>query len=130
LSQYNRTVSGNIHLREGYRRRPVKPLGVWSDRGWVLKVYGIAHSGAEPEPRGEVVAAARETAQTILRHPGQTDGCYGLGFAVVHEGQDACWLLVDWWLDECMIEQRLFTAPREGFPRFTPVTRLLTSTAS
>jgi hypothetical protein len=111
-----------IKVRGAYRPRPVTPLGLWESEGWIVKAYGITYQGGG-EPRHEIVSAAKEIALAALPKPAQSDGRYGLGFAIVHEGQDACWLLLDWWTDECIIEQQMFSAPLDNPLAFEPVAR-------
>lgn len=37
-----------------------------------------------------------------------------VGFLVVHDGQDFCWALLDWWRHESVLHHRLFVAPLDG----------------
>jgi hypothetical protein len=116
-------VSLNIRLRQEYLPRSVKPIGIWGEDGWRIKAYGIAYRGTDV--REEIASAARDVVHAALPRPAQTEARYGLGFAIIHEGQDAAWLLIDWWSDESVIEQRMFKAPLIGIPEFAEVTRPL-----
>jgi hypothetical protein len=105
-----------IGLRQSYEQRSVRHLETWAHDGWLLKVYGLAYRGEAPP--SHVVDAAKRAAAWTLPMPPQTPDRYGLGFLVVHEGQDARWLLVDWWGFESVLHHRLFWAPLEGEPEF------------
>jgi hypothetical protein len=105
-----------ISLRQPYEQRSVRHLGTWAHEGWLLKVYGLAYRGDVPPSK--VVAAAKRTAAEALPMPAQTPDRYGVGFLVVHEGQDARWLLVDWWGFESVLHHRLMVSPLEGEPEF------------
>jgi hypothetical protein len=107
-----------ISLRQGYEKRSVRYLETWSDRGWVIKVYGIAYRGDSPRPA--LVAAAKRCARTALPQPPVTEERYGIGFLVVHDGQDFCWALVDWWGHESVLHHQLFVAPLDGSEPFAP----------
>ena len=37
-----------IKLKEPYKKRPIRFLGLWNELGWRLKVYGIAYKRALP----------------------------------------------------------------------------------
>lgn len=39
---------------------------------------------------------------------------HSLGFAILHAGEDAFWLLVDRWIDGAILCHRLFSAPLGG----------------
>jgi len=108
-----------VELRQSYVKRPVRYLETWRHDGWLIKVYGIAYEGEAPP--AETVAAAKKTAALALPSPAETSDRYGVGFLVVHEGQDSRWLLVDWWGFESVLHHRLFRAPLDGEPDFSPV---------
>ena len=114
-----------ISLRQSYEPRSVRRLGTWAHDGWSLKVYGVAYRGDVPP--SHVVAAAKRTAAETLPTPAETPDRYGVGFLVVHEGQDARWLLVDWWGFESVLHHRLFVSPLEGDPEFEPAPDSLTA---
>jgi hypothetical protein len=96
----------------------VRPLEIWEHDGWLLKVYGLAYRGDRPPT--DVVDAAKRVAAETLPLPAETPDRYGVGFLVVHEGQDARWLLVDWWGFESVLHHRLFMASLDGEPEFEP----------
>jgi hypothetical protein len=50
----------------------------------------------------------------------RNDDRYGIAVVIVHHGQDACWLLVDWWGRESVLHHRLLTAPLPGDGSFHP----------
>jgi hypothetical protein len=102
----------------GYEPRSVRLLERWTPDDWRLKVYGIAFRAERPAP--ETVAAAKEVAARCLPAPATKDGRHGLGFVIVHQGQDARWLLVHWWVDQCLLYHRVFGSPLAGPSKFTP----------
>jgi ketosteroid isomerase-like protein len=114
-----------VRTREPYRPRSARFLELWRPDGWLLKLYGLAYEGARP--RAEVVEAAKRSARAALPRPARGGDRYGTGFVIVHEGQDACWLLLDWWGGENVLHQRLLTAPLSAPNEFQPAPRDLTA---
>jgi hypothetical protein len=106
----------SVETREPYRPRSVRFLELWRPQGWLVKLYGIAY-GRET-PAAALVAAAKVAAAETLPQPARADGRYGVAVVIVHQGQDACWLLLDWWGHECILHHRLLRAPLAGEPRF------------
>lgn len=98
-----------MKLQEPYRTRAIRFLGLWNANGWRLKVYGIAYRGERPG--SDVVAAAKTIAIAALPQPPHTEGRYGVGFLIIHEGRDGYWVLLDWWEHECVVHHKLFEAP-------------------
>lgn len=107
-----------LEISEPYATRSVRFLDLWAIGGWTLKVYGISY--ARERPRAEVVDAAKGFIARVLPEPA-LDGRHGIGFIVVHDGRDACWLLADWWRDEDTLYQQLYTAPLDRPSQFAPV---------
>jgi hypothetical protein len=106
----------SVSVREPYQPRQVRSLGTWRIDDWKLKVYGLKYRGRTPS--AATVSAARDFTARTLPRPGRTDTRYGAGFVIVHEGQDARWLLIDWWGHESVLHHLLFMASLDGEPEF------------
>ena len=88
-----------IPVRGPHRPRSICYLGVRELSGWQVKLYGIAWQGEQP--RRELVQAATRTASQALPSParqlaGDGPDRYGLGFCIVHDAGDHCFVLCDW----------------------------------
>ena len=110
------TALPSIKLREPYRPRQARFLELWQTEGWLVKLYGLAYHGDEPE--AAVVAAAKRAAAEALPQPARSEARYGLAIVIVHQGQDACWLLIDWWGHESILHHRLLMASLDGVKSF------------
>jgi hypothetical protein len=99
----------SIELREPYRPRTATFLELWQPNDWLVKLYGLAYERETPDPA--TVTAAKHAATTALPHPARTNDRYGIAIVIVHQGQDACWLLIDWWGHESVLHHRLLMAP-------------------
>jgi hypothetical protein len=82
-------------LQEIYGPRPVEYLGVWEVNGWSLRAYGIAFN--RETVRRELVVAALEIAGDPLP-PVDDPRSSGAGFVTLHDSEDGCYVLVDWWV--------------------------------
>lgn len=109
---------------EPYAPRRIAPLGVWREAGHSIKAYGI-HRDAElagPILTDAVTASVRAAVRDVLSvHRGDPRG-HGLGYCIAHVGDEAVWLLVDWWISGGIVCQRMLSAPLAQPDRFTPVT--------
>lgn len=101
----------------GYDPRPIRSVELVAEDGWRLKVYGIA--AANRSPNSNLVSAAKHVALEHLPGPAIDDDRYGVGFLIVHEGQDANFVLLDWWVGENMLHQDVFTPSFEEPARLT-----------
>jgi hypothetical protein len=107
-----------VSLREPYRPRRVRFLELWRPDGWLVKLYSIAYKGQEPTPA--TVEAAKRAAAEALPQPARSDDRYGVAVVIVHRGQDACWLLIDWWGQESVLYHRPLVAPLDSDGQFEP----------
>jgi hypothetical protein len=98
-----------------FRPRLTQPLGVEELRGWQLKWYEI---NANPEPVGDdILQAAKEAVAATLP---AADVTPAIGFAIVHRGQEAVWLLPALRRGD-ILYQRTYSAPLSGPLAFAPV---------
>lgn len=110
---------------EPYLARRVAPIDIWREAGHAIKVYGI-HRDPDltvPMLSDAVVASARAATRAVLEREAANERCHGLGFCIVHVGEEAIWLLVDWWITGGIVCQRMLSAPLAQPDTFTPVTQ-------
>lgn len=111
------------HPPEPYLPRRIEPLGNWQFTGHAIKAYVIHHDARHAAPLldAAAVAAAREAVGAVLDEHARDARGHGLGFCMVHVGQEAVWLLVDWWITGGIACQRMLSAPLARPGDYTPV---------
>jgi hypothetical protein len=85
---------------DAYRPRRMEFLDLWFEGEWAIKAYGIQSRPVDSAAAiiGEdLVLAAREHAVRMLPLTREEGVFYKTGFAVLHEGSLANWLLFQWW---------------------------------
>lgn len=109
---------------EPYFPRRIAHLDTWRDAGHATKVYGIHRDPdwAGPILSDAVAASVRATVRAVLDEQASDARSHGLGFCIAHVGEEAVWLLVDWWSSGGILCQRMLSAPLADPSRFTPVT--------
>lgn len=90
-----------------YRNRPIWPIEVVNLSGWQIKFYGMCAVGAGVKPT--LINTARE----FLIDSARFDASTGYGFSILHRGEEAIWLLLDWW-EQDILHQRLFWSDIDG----------------
>ena len=98
-----------------YVPRAVAPLELWAFGAIRVKPYLLRAAGRAADPARLV--QARATVGRVLAEEAPGDA---LGFAILHLGEDADWLLADWWVNGDSLAQRLFAGSAEGGP-FLPL---------
>lgn len=102
-----------IKLNSLYKTRPVRFLDLVEHAGWRIKVYGIRFSedGTEETPDPSIANLAQKAMLEQLPQPAVTGSRYGVGFLIIHQGQHRNWLLLDWWYEQEILKQHLFSSP-------------------
>lgn len=105
-----------------YQARQFQQLGVWVTGPLKLKAYGITRHPGRSGPGRDLQRAAQRHVKGLPPFA-EAEGHHGLGFVVLHEGEQN-WLLMDWWAHTDICCQRLsHLAP--GSAEFVPVDRPL-----
>lgn len=117
------TMSFRTIPAEPYAPRRMAFIEQWREDGLAIKAYAIQRN---PDPAvaplsAEVAAAARKTAMAALRDAARDPRATGLGFCIVHVGEEAVWLLADWWISGGILCQQMYSAPLDQPEQFQPV---------
>ncbi|WP_062114322.1 hypothetical protein [Aureimonas sp. AU40] len=104
--------------QERYRPRRIRSLGRTIANETALKLYGIEVEGAALGP------VSIERAKYVLA--AHAPGPGHVGFAILHRGEEAVWLLLHWWMAGGILAERLWRAPLGSAQAgFEPVDRPL-----
>lgn len=101
------------YLPETYRPRHFAYIDRWDECGHTFKVY-VIDCGLDPvarPPADSVLTSARLSVRKLLGETESKNPIERLGYCIVHMGQDAVWLLVDWWVSGGIVCQRMLSAP-------------------
>ncbi|MEM7117005.1 MAG: isochorismatase [Chloroflexota bacterium] len=111
-----------IRITSPYKKRPIRYLGLAQHNGWRIKLYGIRYheDGAGEFPDAVQVELGKEKVLGELPETAVTDQQYGVGFLIIHQGQQRTWYLLDWWWGEDILKQKLFSAPLDNPAHITP----------
>ncbi|MBS9717265.1 hypothetical protein ACFFUT_05535 [Pseudohalocynthiibacter aestuariivivens] len=86
-----------------YKPRAMASLDLWVDQEWAIKAYGIQQKQTAPDDpiiAPELVQAAKTHVLGLLHLTREEGSFYKTGFAVLHQGALANWLLFQWWTHE------------------------------
>ena len=103
----------------GYVTRAVTPLPLWQAGPLWLKPYAVCATGRQADAAR--LADAQAHLATVLPPVVAAEGdADGTGFAILHFGEDADWLLGDWWVRGDSLAQRLWRGDGDGFTALAP----------
>ncbi len=110
----------NALTATAYRPRRISFLELWEDRGWRMKISGIACNGLSP--RTELVQAAKKVAQERIEQIPVGQDNYKVGFIGVHDGKTSNFVFVDWWADENELHHHVYVSPTDQPAQLTYAT--------
>jgi hypothetical protein len=102
----------SFHLSEPYRARDVCFLELWETQGWRVKVYGITYPG-RTMPNETMIRVVQSIALRRLSQVEQNQH-YGIAFLIIHMAREVDFVSLDWWTDENVLRQALFTCPPDN----------------
>lgn len=100
-----------------YAPRKCSFLGWFAASGWRLKLYAIAAEGkrVDPERFGADGDAPPMTSLIDALPPPDFDkGTPGVGFAILHEGTSARYLVGGWWINQNELASRVWVDLGDG----------------
>ncbi|WP_025135470.1 hypothetical protein [Achromobacter sp. DH1f] len=108
---------------EPYAPRHIAHLDTWHSESHATKIYTIHcdSDNAGPILSDSVIASVRVAVDAVLAEQAADPRSHGLGFCIAHVGEEAVWLLVDWWISGGIVCQRMLSAPLADPGRFMPV---------
>lgn len=107
-----------MHKFIPYEARTIEFINQAASNGWRIKIYGIAPK-LSPLPN-DIVSAGKEMVLQHLPQPAITEHRYGVGFLIMHRGTMRNWFLLDWWENEDIMHQKLFSSPLDDPGSITP----------
>lgn len=101
---------GPKSLYARYYKRLIAPIGLWTIGDWNIKAYGI-HQDTTRTPEGVLDDGFAENARDfvasrlpVAEEEGHHRNC---GFAIIHQGAGANWLVFNWWTHEFICCEQL-----------------------
>ena len=95
-----------------YKPRPIRFLELLTQENWQIKVYSISD-------KREFVSAkyldnAKKNLSTWLEKS-QISGLetYQIATLILHEGKEGCFAIINWWIDENMLQHFVYLSPNE-----------------
>lgn len=101
-----------MKLRGPYQERSIRFKEVTNYEGWRIKVYGISRQNQDPIDDG-LFATSTGRLFNHLPSNATSESSYGVGFYILHQGEHRNWFLLDWWHDQEILKQKLFSSPLE-----------------
>lgn len=99
-----------------YQPRPVRFLEIVTCGDWKIKLYSISVKAERVSD--DTIILAKQHLQEWLKYTGLYElDTYKVATLILHEGKEGCFAIINWWIDENMLQQFVYlaadTAPGE-----------------
>lgn len=99
---------GQVPFAAPYEQRTVRFVEVCKHAHWRIKVYAVLADGREYD--AALINAAKERVLPDLPRDDNEWRDHGAAILIVHYGEGAEWVLLDWWVEGCILRQRQYRA--------------------
>lgn len=97
----------NMEIKNGYQPRHVRRLMVHKYFDWQIKIYTILMENDEIETKVLDVILAN-VPQLLAKHNKHKVNHYNLATMIVHKGIDACFVIINWWVNDNMLQHHVY----------------------
>jgi hypothetical protein len=95
-----------------YKTRPIRFLEIYAFQDWKIKMYSISikHRLVDAQNIENAKQLLPVWLQDSKIYPLET---YKIATLILHEGKEGCFAIVNWWIDENMLQQFVYLAKNE-----------------
>jgi hypothetical protein len=108
-----------IDLRP-YKTRKIEFMETVQVKDWSIKIYSIVESGDFDHPKFYDNVKARLSSWVLMQNSFDSTN-HKLGFLILHLGKEGIFSLINWWVDENMLNTHIFLTDPEKPDVFTKV---------
>ena len=95
-----------------YTQRPVRFLEVIQQDDWQIKIYLMSTKDTSVDE--QTIQLAKSQLPTWLlnanNYPLET---YNIATLILHQGKEGCFAIINWWIDENMMQNHVYLATNE-----------------
>lgn len=107
-----------MKIQNKYQTRPIRFLEIYEHEDWKIKIYSI--SSRNEYVKKEIVVLAKTYLARWLQNsfnyfPLET---YRIATLILHEGKEGCFALLNWWIDENMLQNHVYLLKKNDQTRF------------
>lgn len=100
-----------------YQTRPIRFIEIYKVSSWTLKIYSI--SSTNEYVSNSYISSAKKQIAKWLENTRQTNlENYKMGTLILHQCKEGCFAIVNWWIDENMLQHYVYLTKNEDANKF------------
>jgi hypothetical protein len=98
-----------------YQPRSIRFIELFHHSEWTIKIYSISVS-QEFVKQKNIEKAKKQLEQWLSLSNMNTLTTYQVATLIIHEGKEGCFAIINWWIDDNMLQQYVYLANHEEEP--------------
>ncbi len=101
-----------MQFKNKYQQRPVRFLEIYQQDDWQIKIYLI--STKETFVNSKTIELAKQLLPLWLSNKDNYAlDTYNIATLILHQGKEGCFAIINWWIDENMLQNHVYLATNE-----------------
>jgi hypothetical protein len=98
-----------MQIKSSYKKRPIRFIELYAYDGWQITIYGISIKGEFVNEQNRINAKTQLHKWLQNSNNYELD-TYKIATLILHEGKEGCFAIINWWIDENMLQQHVYLA--------------------
>lgn len=101
-----------MRIQQKYKTRAVRFLEVYPLGDWRIKVYTITIKDAFVDLK-TIKLVKSKLPEWLQQKENYGLETYGIATLIIHKGKEGCFAIINWWIDENMLQNHVYLASNE-----------------
>jgi len=96
-------------IKTQYQTRPIRFIELHEHQDWIIKIYSICIKN-ERVSSTHIELAKQQLNEWLKLSKNYPLTTYQLATLIIHEGKEGCFAILNWWIDDNMLQNHVFVA--------------------
>ncbi len=104
-------------IKYPYNQRPIRFLEIYQHNDWQIKIYSISiHNEFVKKGNSDIVKTY--LSEWLQQADNYSLNTYNISTLIIHEYKNGCYAIINWWIDENMLQQFVYLATTDSPSEF------------
>ncbi|MEI9947226.1 MAG: hypothetical protein WDN26_23795 [Chitinophagaceae bacterium] len=104
-------------IKNPYKQRPIRFLEIYQHNDWQIKIYSISIHN-EFVKKGNIDIVKTYLSEWLQQADNYSLNTYNISTLIIHEYKNGCYAIINWWIDENMLQQFVYLATTDSPSEF------------
>lgn len=96
-------------IKTQYQTRPIRFIELYQHQDWKIKIYSISIKN-ERFSSTHIELAKQQLNEWLKLSKNYPLTTYKIATLIIHEGKEGCFAILNWWIDDNMLQNHVFVA--------------------